>query len=151
MSTATVTVAEARRLEIEALVAPSGTVTPKQIVDFARNADTALHGVFLWDDTEAGERYREWQASAYIRGIAKVIPVEGSDDAMRVRAFVSLSRDRGTGAYRPLSVVMEDAAMRDEMLLSAVHEYQAFRVKYQHLKALSRFFDVADAALPRAA
>lgn len=151
MSVDTAMIAEMRRGELDALLVANGTVTPKAVVDFARNPDTALHSVFEWDDSTAGERFREIQASQYIRSVAKVMPVAGSDEPMRVRAFVSLSRDRGTGAYRPVEAVLADPEMYREMLSEAESEFKAFRTKYQHVKQLTRLFVVAESVFKEAA
>jgi hypothetical protein len=148
MTTDTMTIAEARRAELESLVGRAGTLAPKAVVEFARNPETALHALFEWDDSLAAEQYRIQQAHAYIRAVATVVPVDGSEDVIRVRAFVSLNRDRGTGSYRSIAVVMEDPTMRDEMVREALSEYQAFRTKYKHLTALAQFFAAADSALP---
>lgn len=55
-----------------------GMVTAKQVVDYARPADSPIHDHFEWDDAEAAERYREDQARNLIR-CYYVIPDLGPD------------------------------------------------------------------------
>lgn len=38
------------------------TVKPSDVVELARDENTALHNLFTWDDSVAAERYREHEA-----------------------------------------------------------------------------------------
>lgn len=145
------TVAElavARREELAQLFTIHGTVTPAQVVDYARHPDTALHGVFEWDDTKAGEEYRKVQAAQFIRAICTILPT-GGDDPPRIRAYVSLPEDRGTQGFRAVADVLSDPQRREALLQQARKEYQSFRVKYKYLEQLGEFFAAADAAMDR--
>lgn len=63
-----------------------GTLTPKAVVEDARDPDSPLHEHFDWDDTSAAERYREEQARGLIRQVKVVIEVD--EVVMRVPAYV---------------------------------------------------------------
>lgn len=43
------------------------SVTPKNILEYARKPDSELHKCFCWDDHEAAEKYRLQQARKVIR------------------------------------------------------------------------------------
>lgn len=143
--------AAVRRQELDALVERhGGTITPAQVVEFAADPGTALHALFVWDDSEAARRYREVQAAQYLRVVMRLIPREG-DEPTAVRAFVSLSVDRGTGVYRPIVAVLSDDEQRAQLVQDAMRELAAFRRKYAHLEELASVFGVIDAAPARAA
>jgi len=132
-----------RRAELDALVQRSGdSVTPAAIVEFASDPATALHGLFEWDDEKAGPKYREQQAQAYLRLVVRVIPVDGQDRA--VRAYVSLSSDRGTNIYRPILTVLSDQTKRAELVEDALRGLQALRTKYGHLQELAQVWNAAE-------
>lgn len=118
-----------------------GTLTPRAVVDEARDPDHPLHSRFEWDDTIAAERWREEQAAQLIR--CTYVDLNES----RVRQFVNLSSDRKIepGTYRAMADVLSDAEMSAQMLQDAMRELKAFRRKYSTLKALAPVFAVIDA------
>ena len=118
-----------------------GIVQPSAVVEFARNPKTALHSRFTWDNTEAAEQYRLWQARHLLRVYVTVIPNHHEP----VIAHVSLMSDRrADGGYRHIKAVMEDAEMRAELLETAMHELTVFRTKYASLKELCDVFAAID-------
>jgi len=137
--------ADQRRAELAALVVEhGGAVTAAQIVDCASDPASALHALFEWDDTEAAQKYREVQAQTYLRAIVRVMPREGGQEPLCVRAFVSLSDDRGTGLYRPIELVLDDDRQRAQMVADARAELLAIRAKYGHLQELTRVWGAVD-------
>lgn len=56
---------ELERIRMEA----EGKLTPADVVDAARPEDAPLHPVFEWDDAEAAEAHRRWQARLLIRSV----------------------------------------------------------------------------------
>lgn len=139
-----------RVVELEQIASRDGVLTPAKVVEFATNPETALHSLFEWDDAKAGPKYREMQAQQYIRAVAVVVP-DGSDEPRRVRAYVSLRRDREEGGYRSVQAVLADPELRKEMVADAMRDYQAFRTKWKHVQELAQFFDAADHAAMRLA
>lgn len=143
--------ADARREEIAALMAKNGgVVRPADVVAFARDARTALHSLFEWDNSQAAEKFRELQAASYIRAVVRVLPRESGDPVM-VRAYVSLSSERGTGGYRAVGEVLSDEELRAQMVRDALNEMQAFARKYRHLSELAGVWLALDAVTEREA
>lgn len=128
-------VAELKRIAAE----HDGQLRPQDVVEAAKPIDSPLHSRFEWDDTEAAENYRLWQARQLI---AVTVEYIGSGkQAVLSRVFVSLSSDRREGGgYRGLVEVMSDAARREELLTDAVKEMEVFQRKYAELKELSAVF-----------
>ncbi len=112
--------------------ASGGILLPEKVVEFASNPETALHGRFTWDDTEAARQYRLFQARQVIR--LNVIVIEGSSEP--VRAYVSLSNDRDHGGYRRMVDVLSNDDLTSRLLADAVAELEGIKRKYEHLKAL---------------
>lgn len=139
-----------RRAELDRLVKKhGGTVTAQQVVRFAKNPRTALHTYFEWDDQVAGERYRLDQAEQYLRVVATVIQVPGSGDSVRVRAFLSLPSDRGTGTYRPVEDVMADPAREAECMEMLRRDIVSLERRYQHFARARKALAVAVRVLDR--
>ena len=119
-----------------------GMVTPDQVVEFARDPETALHKAFEWDDTEAARQYRIEQARGVIRRV--LVSVE---DRPAHRALVSVSIERagdGASPYRLVNDVMRDDTLRQAMLDDAIRELKAAKTKYGHLAQLAKVWNAVE-------
>ena len=124
----------------------NGFVDPVAVVEYARDPKTALHNRFEWDDTEAAERYRIWQARMIIRMELVVIPIN-EDKGKTVRSFISLVADRRTErdkGYRFMVDVLSDADLREQMLDAAHRDMLIFRRKYSQLNELAKVFEAME-------
>ena len=121
--------------------ANGGRLIPEQIVDAASSPESVLHDRFTWDDSEAAQKYRLWQARMLIR--CTVTMVSGSSET--VRAFVSLTPDRAKdgGGYRSTVAVMRNRGMREQLLADAIAELGVFERKYAVLAELAEVFAAA--------
>lgn len=131
--------------ELRTIEAEHGILRPEDVVEFARNKKTALHSQFEWDDSEAAQKYRLWQARYVISTSVTIIEAEQKKYA--VRAFVSLTPDRRAegGGYRSIASVMTDDEMKAQLFKDALAELGTFRRKYHSLKQLSEVFEAIDA------
>ena len=142
------TIGERRRAEVMALAEQSGgTISPAAVVALAANPATALHSLFTWDDTLAAQRWREDQASQYLRAVVTLLPGTGGAP-VPVRAFVSLSVDRGPEhVYRAIEQVLDDGTRRSVLLADATRELIALKKKYATLSELSDVWAQLDAVM----
>lgn len=129
-------IAELKRIADEA----DGLLSPQDVVAAARPKSSPLHGAFCWDDTEAANKYRLWQARMLIRTTVQYLEVSG--DKTPVRVFVSLTTDRDEeeGGYREVLSVLSDAGHRNQMLSDALEELEVFERKYKLLTELAGVF-----------
>lgn len=110
-----------------------GMLKPADVVEFAKNPDTALHSHFEWDDTEAARAFRLVQARTVIQLVFAVV----TENTEPVRAFISLPSDRATGGgYRSIKEVLSDEGRRGEMLRDVIERLAALKRKYSHLSEL---------------
>lgn len=131
------------RAELESLKA-DGVIRPVDVVEHARNPQSALHECFTWDDTEAAAQFRLLEA----RNLMRVYVVMEQSDATPVRAFVSLTTDRSKpgGGYRTMTDVMNDAELQGQMLADAFKHLRVIRDKYNGLRALAKVWQAVDEA-----
>jgi hypothetical protein len=124
--------------------ANDGLLRPVDVVEFAKDPETALHSIFEWDDAVAGQAYRLWQARHVIS--VHVTVLENTETS--VRAFVSLMEDRNVpgGGYRGIEEVMTDTMFRASLVRQYLKESQIFRKKYSAIKELESVFDAMDRA-----
>lgn len=137
--------------ELEAVAQEHGNVLrPEDVIEYARDPNTALHARFSWDNSHAAHQWRLHQARNLIRVSIKHI---GREIQTPIRAFVSLKSDRTAegGGYRSTVQVMSDSDRRDEMLRDALADLVAIRRKYSHLQELAQIFAAVDQLLNREA
>lgn len=123
-----------------------GRLLARDVVDFARNPETALHSKFEWDDTKAAEAYRLQTARQIIKVAVVVSPVNSND---MISTYVSLKDDRkqGTG-YRTTVEVLSDESLTQKRINDAIDELKTFVKKYSDLKEreeLQKVFDAINA------
>lgn len=112
-------------------------LTPRLLVDLARDPRHPLHDRFEWDDAQAGEKYRQAQAAQLIRSVRVVEPV-GDQGQVRVRAWHSVARPEGN-RYLPAEEIKQDPFLSRLVLQAAEREWRALHQKYAHL---AEFLDV---------
>ena len=91
-----------------------GILQVDAVLDEAKDESSPLHDHFEWDDSVAAEAHRRYQARVLIQR-CKITVVES--EPTTIRAFVSLQSDREAGGgYRMTTKVMDDAALREELM-----------------------------------
>jgi hypothetical protein len=91
-----------------------GILQVDAVLDEAKDESSPLHGHFEWDNSVAAEAHRRYQARVLIQR-CKITIVES--EPTTIRAFVSLQSDREAGGgYRMTTKVMDDAALREELM-----------------------------------
>jgi hypothetical protein len=127
---------QAVKKELEAIRKKNkGLLRPESVVEYAKNKNTALHSQFCWDNTEAAEKYRLYQASHIIRSIKiKMISNPRTSETVMVRQYVSLPSDRKINGYRQIGEVLTSEDLRLQLIESVQVEFEQFREK---LKAIS--------------
>jgi len=116
-----------------------GKLRDRDVVQYARNPDTALHARFNWNIKEAA--YEHWlsQARELIRVRVTLLPRDESGEEMvRVRTYMSLTTERGEGKYRRTVDILRSESLRKQMLEDALDELKAFRYKYATLSELDK-------------
>ena len=99
-----------QRAELEALSQRhKNTLTPKTVVNAARDPKSSLHCKFEWNNTKAAEAYRLEQAACIIRLVVRVADIDG--ERVRLPLF-----KRAGGAFRPIGIIIADPEYRNETL-----------------------------------
>lgn len=130
--------------ELEQILQSSedGLLKAVDVVEYARDPETALHEWFTWDDGDAAHQYRLWQARRVIKVHVQI--VNGHKEPVPVFVNLESTRHQPDGGYRLLSVVMADEELRRELLAQALREANQWRRKYRALKELEPVFASLD-------
>ena len=136
-----------------------GKLTPKELVEAARDINSQLHNEFEWDDTKAAQKYRERQAQYIISSIELVIvniptkPVELDLEIVNVpdekkhisavKFYHSLDSD-GTG-YENIVSISSDEEKTKKLLENCKKDIGNFSEKYNTLRGtLPKLFEAMD-------
>ncbi|MCM1224060.1 MAG: hypothetical protein NC548_57370 [Lachnospiraceae bacterium] len=103
-----------------------------------------MHNLFEWDDSIAGQKYRESQAMYILRSI--VVVSEKEDESTQnhtyVRAFVSSGNN--DHVYNHISVIVRDGDEYEKLLKQAYADLQNFKRKYSCLKEFEEILALID-------
>lgn len=115
----------------------------KQIVDKARNSSTELHKCFEWNDSVAGEKYREIQAQNIVRQLV-IVRNEPDKKPEKTNVRMIVSDGQRTGTYKPIQFVVRKEDEYEAMLERARAELRAFKAKYSQLSELGEILALID-------
>jgi len=121
----------------------NGRLESEMVIEAARECGSPLHTAFEWNNKRAADAYRVDQARYLIRSIEVI--VEDQPDAKPVRAFVSVVRDQDR-SYTSVSHALGDPELRRQVLLGALGELEAWRIRYAELVELANVFASIDEA-----
>lgn len=110
-------------------------ITPQNVVDLARNKNSVIHNDFEWNDTVAGEKYRNIQARQMIQNFAIV---QEDKEAEPVRA---LQISTTVNEYKPVEIILRNEGEYQSLLKRALGELEAFKRRYQTLTELEPIFE----------
>ncbi len=119
----------------------NGQLKPSSVVLAARNPKSPLRHAVAWDwnDTVAANKWRESQAQYLIRHVHVII--DHDDKPHEVRAFVNVTPNDDDRAYMTIADVLNDEALRKQMIARAKTELESWARRYQDLVEFADVFD----------
>lgn len=109
-------------------------VTPKQIVNYARNEDTELHKCFEWDNNIAAERYRLFQARQVVcHLVIKEPEKDETDNKSTEKTEIRVFHKTDGNGYKPAQIVFTNADEYAKLIERAKSELVWFKRKYSKL------------------
>jgi hypothetical protein len=123
------------------------TLHPAAVVEAAKPKSSPIHDFFEWDNTRAGQKYREWQARYLLGRIEVIVTIDGQEDQMRAfhnitveqnnsgldRGYVTLKDIEESEEY--LETVMENCKRDATALYKRYHQYERLK-KFKPLRPL---------------
>lgn len=132
-----------------------GKITPKELVDAARDVNSPLHNEFEWNDSVAAEKYRRTQARYIINSIEvkiTTVPAEITHIDLEIKEtecvkfYHALDKD-GSG-YENLYAIDKDEEKRNKLLDNCLKDLLIFKEKYEVLRMqLQHLFECIDETL----
>ena len=85
---------------LESIREEAGLLTAEATVNAARPKNSPIHGCFTWNNDEAGEKYRLWEARSLIRSV-RIIREDGRDEPMFIHVTRRVEIGDGDGLDEP--------------------------------------------------
>lgn len=119
------------RDQLQEIYDQHGKLTPRLVVETARDPDHPLHNRFEWDDATAAEAWRHDQAHRLIQK-ARVIykPADEGGADKRVRAFHAITRDE-EHIFEPAEKVAADPMLARLVLRDMEREWLALKRRWE--------------------
>lgn len=129
------------REELLAIREQHGLLTPRLVVETARDPNHPLHPKFEWDDSIAGESYRRQQAAELIRSVKVAYLPPGDGPKTDVRAFHAIKDPVRGHVYDPVNEIVEDPVARQLLLRDMERDWRALKARWE------RFAEFVDLVL----
>lgn len=129
----------------DSIVKTGGSITTSAIVNIAEDRQSLLHSYFEWNNTIAGEKYRDYQARYLMNHIVKVHYMDHEE--VEQRAFVSVRVMKKEGAlpkaeqaYMQAESALTITEYHNQILDYAMGQIEHWQKQYRGYKELSRIF-----------
>lgn len=118
------------REQLLTIRAEYGALTPRLVMDEARDDNHPLHSRFEWDDAIAGERYRLNQAHELIQ-VVRLTFTNHKGVERSVRAFHAVQGENGS-TYEPAELIASDPVLTQILLMDMRREWKSMQGRYGH-------------------
>ena len=133
--------------ELRKIEQRDGVITPSAVVEAAEPETSPLHSHFQWNNDKAAHEYRLWQARQLI---AVVIFERVGDEPQRTFTSVVIEKTPNGKATEPVrayvdtKTVLDDPALRQQVLQQAIIEARRWATKYHHLSELAELAGIIE-------
>ena len=91
-----------------------GKITPKIVIQDARQKDSVFYNYFEWDETKAAKEYRLQQARSLINHVVEVVVIEGEQSEQR--SFFSVKNGDSKMVYVTIEKAVSTPNYRMQLL-----------------------------------
>jgi hypothetical protein len=121
-----------------------GAVTPRNIVEYARNPKCPLHDYFEWDDSAAAEKWRLEQAGSLIRRVQVYVVKDGVKQPVRV--YVSTVKN-DVRQYEETTAVLSNPVSAHALLDSLRRDLESVTRRYEMYSFCKKSLKLIKAAI----
>ena len=113
-------------------------VSPAQIVEYARKPNTELHRCFTWNDAEAANKYRIFEARQVVCNL--IIRKENGEkqEPTPIRLFHKIEN----GHYKPLTLIVQNEDEYELILRQCKEALESLKRKYSSLSEYQEIWDL---------
>jgi len=115
-----------------------GRLTPDMVVEKAKTKRTELNKCFEWNNGEAAEKYRKWQARHLIGSIE--VEIEEVEHHKPIRMYVNVFKENRH--YASVYDVLSDEDLRLQQLDKLKNQLKRMETEYSYFNELSDVWSV---------
>lgn len=120
--------------EITRIYQRDGHVKPSIVVQEAQPKDSLLHGYFEWNNKEAANQHRLWQARHLIR-VARIVNEDGQQEQLAHVPVVKNEDDSREGEYKSPSAIVQSVDEYERAMSMAAAKLHGAKRAVQELEA----------------
>lgn len=113
-------------------------VSPAQIVEYARNPNAELHRCFTWNDAEAANKYRIYEA----RQVVCNLIVHKENGEKQEPTPIRLFHKTENGHYKPLPLIIQNEDEYASLLRQCKEALESIKRKYSSLSEYQEIWDL---------
>lgn len=113
-------------------------VSPAQIVEYARKPNAELHRCFTWNDAEAANKYRIYEA----RQVVCNLIVHKENGEKQEPTPIRLFHKTENGHYKPISLIIQNEDEYQSLLRQCRDALQSLKRKYSSLSEYQEIWDL---------
>lgn len=113
-------------------------VSPAQIVEYAKNPDTELNKCFTWNDAEAANKYRIYEA----RQVVCNLIVHKENGEKQEPTPIRLFHKTENGHYKPLTLIVRNEDEYESLLRQCKEALESLKRKYSSLSEYQEIWDL---------
>lgn len=113
-----------------------GELSPKVVLEEARNNASPLHSHFTWDDSEAAELWRREEAHRLIQSVRVKYRREDTQQSVEIRQWHAVSAPSGM-VYEPAQKIVDDPLLRAIVLRDMERSWRELRSRYESFSEFS--------------
>ena len=115
-------------------------VSPEQIVEYARKPNAELHRCFTWNDAEAANKYRIYEARQVVCNL--IVHKENGDkqEPTPIRLFHKIEN----GHYKPLTLIVQNEDEYELLLRQCKEALESLKRKYSSLSEYQEICDLTN-------
>lgn len=122
------------------------SLSSREYVDEASNPSSPLHDGLNWNDADAADKYRLWQASVILTRLEFV----DTDTKERVPVMLNVTLSDHGQRYVETSLVVSRSDLHDQVVEKAMRELQAWQSRYQDIISIKGLFSGVFSAIGKA-
>lgn len=128
--------AEVVAKHLESLESNGDGISPESVVDSARPKDSPIHKAFTWNNAEAANQFRLWQARHLIGSLEVRIESPLAGEPINVRAYLNASVEDSEQVYYSLGTIKGDPELRAQVLEQVRRDIASARSKLNALESV---------------
>lgn len=113
-------------------------VSPAQIVEYARKPNAELHRCFTWNDAEAANKYRIFEARQVVCNLIIRKEKGEKQEPTPIRLFHKIEN----GHYKPLTLIVQNEDEYESLLRQCKEALQSLKRKYSSLSEYQEIWDL---------